>query len=116
MAAGILVNLYTYRKLMVGVLLLHELYKLTRIPAAKFFILKSWLHIKSVHSLILSCTIAYGPVVADISTFAIKRSKPVSPQKLSKKTETRFIRKNEREVVSELRNTTEDSALLSFHL
>ena len=35
-------------------------------------------------------------------TFAIKRSKPVSPQKLSKKTEMRFIRKNEREVVSEL--------------
>ena len=48
-------------------------------------------------------------------TFAIKRSKPVSLQKLSKKTEMRFIRKNEREVVSELRNSTEDSALLCFH-
>ena len=36
-------------------------------------------------------------------TFAIKCSKPVSPQKLSKKTEMRFIRKSEREVVSELR-------------
>ena len=40
--------------------------------------------------------------------------KLVSPHKLSKKTEMRFI-KNEREVVSELCNTTEDSALLCFH-
>ena len=42
-------------------------------------------------------------------TFAIKRSKPVSPQKLSKKTEMRFIK--ERLCLS----YTEDSALLCFH-
>ena len=50
-------------------------------------------------------------------TFAIKHtcSNPISLQKLSKKTEMRFIRKNEREVVYELRNSTKDSALLCFH-
>ena len=47
-----------------------------------------------LHITLWACSCGY--------TFAIKRSKPVSPQKLSKKTEMRFIRKNEPEVVSEL--------------
>ena len=47
-----------------------------------------------VHIRLCACSCGY--------TFAIKRSKPVSPQKLSKKTEMKFIREKEPEVVSEL--------------
>ena len=51
-----------------------------------------------VHIRLCACSCGY--------TFAIKRSKPVSPQKLSK-TEMKFIREKEPEVVSDLRKESD---------
>ena len=99
---------YTYKKLLVGVLLLHKLYnKNSSNQVWRYKIPESAKILNYITQFQLDpllhrfddplCTLDYRPVVVDI---LIKRSKPVSPQKLSKKTEMRFIIKFEREVVS----------------
>ena len=59
-----------------------------------------------VHIRLCACSCGY--------TFAIKRTKPVSLQKLSKNTEMKFIREKEPEVVSELRKESDKHQKANF--